>query len=66
MDGRPVLVAEPEKALLDFWYLSRGRWSMQRMGEMRFQNFEAVKVTRLRQQAPAPPAGSGSSLDRHR
>ncbi|MCP4606411.1 MAG: hypothetical protein GY847_38870 [Proteobacteria bacterium] len=34
--GKKVLVATPEKALVDFLYLSRGEWTKERMREMRF------------------------------
>jgi predicted transcriptional regulator of viral defense system len=40
-------VAEPEKALLDFWHLSTGEWGENRMVEMRFQNWEAVDQGKL-------------------
>lgn len=41
--GSRVLVARPEKALLDYWYLSRGAWTAERMAEMRFQNCDLVR-----------------------
>ncbi len=47
IDGASVLLAEPEKALLDFWHLAPGRWDLARMTEMRFQNFELVQPARL-------------------
>jgi predicted transcriptional regulator of viral defense system len=46
-----LLVAEPEKALLDLWHLGSGAWSEDRMFEMRFQNWEAVDQARLAQYA---------------
>ena len=51
IDGAKVQVATPEKALLDFWHLSAGPWTPERMAEMRFQNFDAVKPRRLEEQA---------------
>jgi len=33
--GRKVLVAAPEKALIDYWHLESGEWSAERMREMR-------------------------------
>lgn len=42
-----VLLAEPEKAMLDLWHLGRGSWTMERMREMRFQNTEQVNPGRL-------------------
>ena len=47
MEGGKAQVALPEKALLDFWHLSKGAWTMERMAEMRFQNVDAVKPRRL-------------------
>jgi len=47
MDGHGIMMAEPEKALLDFWYLEPGRWKEERMLEMRFQNVEILNMERL-------------------
>jgi hypothetical protein len=44
---RKVLLAEPEKALLDLWHLGKGRWTEQRMGSMRFQNQDIIDQARL-------------------
>ena len=33
--GRKVLIATPEKALIDHWHLEPGEWTAQRMHEMR-------------------------------
>lgn len=49
MDGVKVQVATPEKALLDFWHLSRRPWTPERMDGMRFQNLKAVDSCRLAQ-----------------
>jgi len=46
-----VLLAEPEKALLDLWHLGRGRWTEERIGAMRFQNQDIVDQARLVQYA---------------
>jgi predicted transcriptional regulator of viral defense system len=51
IDGRRVLLAEPEKALLDLWHLEPGAWDEARMAEMRFQGFELVKTRKLREYA---------------
>jgi hypothetical protein len=51
MSGHKVLVARPEKALLDFWHLESGPWDSSRMREMRFQNFDIVDPNDLRQGA---------------
>jgi hypothetical protein len=49
--GCRVLMAEPEKALLDLWHLEAGAWDEARMAEMRFQGFELVKAAKLREYA---------------
>jgi predicted transcriptional regulator of viral defense system len=49
--GRHILLASPEKALLDLWHLSKGSWGADRMTEMRFQNIEQVNDDALRQAA---------------
>ncbi len=46
--GRRVLLAEPEKALLDLWHLEAGAWDRARMAGMRFQGFELVDAAKLR------------------
>ena len=45
--GRKVLLAEPEKALLDLWHLERGPWDSERMAEMRFHAHERVDEQKL-------------------
>ncbi len=47
IDGVAVLLAEPEKALLDLWHLEPGEWTSARLAEMRFQNMEMVDSNRL-------------------
>lgn len=47
LNNAEVLLAEPEKALLDFWHLESGLWNNDRMMEMRFQNVEIVDVNKL-------------------
>ncbi len=47
ISGVKVMLAEPEKSLLDFWYLSKGPWSKERMDEMRFQNADIIDVDKL-------------------
>lgn len=37
VDGDSVLIASPEKALLDYWHLHLGEWTDHRVREMRFQ-----------------------------
>jgi predicted transcriptional regulator of viral defense system len=45
--GRKVLLADPEKALLDFWHLSAGSWTTDRLGEMRLQNPDLLDMDKL-------------------
>ncbi|MBL7219608.1 MAG: hypothetical protein ISS69_05815 [Phycisphaerae bacterium] len=45
--GRQIVVAEPEKALLDLWHLEKGVWTEDRMHEMRFQNTEVIDADKL-------------------
>ena len=46
--GADILVAEPEKALLDHWHLTAGEWTTDRLEEMRYQHVEQVEANRLR------------------
>ncbi|OGQ06274.1 MAG: hypothetical protein A2W61_02195 [Deltaproteobacteria bacterium RIFCSPLOWO2_01_44_7] len=48
MDETLVWIAEPEKALFDFFYLSKGLWTQARMEEMRFQNLEIFNKKKLK------------------
>lgn len=43
-----IVVAEPEKALLDHWHLSPGEWTSERLEEMRYQHIDVVHEGRLR------------------
>lgn len=45
------LMAVPEKAILDLFYLSPGEWSRERIVEMRFQNVDQIDGDRLRELA---------------
>ncbi|MEA2069277.1 MAG: hypothetical protein U9P12_08760 [Verrucomicrobiota bacterium] len=47
IDEAAVLLADPEKALLDLWHLEPGAWTPARLLEMRFQNMELVDPNRL-------------------
>lgn len=47
IDQQKVLIATPEKALLDLWHILKGEWPMERMASMRFQNFENVSLEKL-------------------
>jgi predicted transcriptional regulator of viral defense system len=50
-DRGSYCLAVPEKALLDFFYLSRGDWSEARHLEMRWQNAEEVDRQALKRMA---------------
>jgi len=41
------LLAEPEKTLLDLFYLMEGEWTAERIYEMRFQELDIIKKERL-------------------
>jgi len=47
MGDKRVLIADPEKALLDLWYLEHGAWSRERMEAMRFQNQDVIDEEKL-------------------
>lgn len=49
--GSTILVARPEKALLDHWHLSAGEWTKDRLAEMRYQNMKIVDHRRLQEYA---------------
>ena len=51
LGGAKVMLAEPEKALLDLWHLMSGPWPTRRMEEMRFQNTENVNAGKLEKYA---------------
>jgi predicted transcriptional regulator of viral defense system len=46
--GQEILVAEPEKALLDHWHLTAGEWTEERIEEMRYQHVNKVTEAKLR------------------
>ncbi len=45
--GGTLLVAEPEKALLDHWHFSPGEWTVERLDEMRYQNLNVIDTKRI-------------------
>lgn len=51
IDGQKVLIAVPEKALLDLWHIENREWTTERMASMRFQNFEIVSRKKLEKYA---------------
>jgi predicted transcriptional regulator of viral defense system len=46
--GGDIVVAEPEKAILDHWHLTPGEWTTARLEEMRYQNVSLIGEDRLR------------------
>lgn len=50
-EGREILLAAPEKALLDHWHLTPGEWTPARLAEMRYQNQDRVAEAKLREYA---------------
>jgi len=46
-----VRIAEPEKAMLDLWYMEQGPWSRFRLTEMRYQNIDRLDVNRMQDYA---------------
>lgn len=49
LDGTAVKMAEPEKALLDFFHLTKGAWTEARLMEMRFQSLAQIDWKTLAQ-----------------
>lgn len=47
IDGNEVWIAQPEKALLDFWHLTPGEWTEDRLAEMRWQNTDQIDTVQL-------------------
>ena len=45
--GSKVMVASPEKALIDIWHLTPGLWTAERMREMRFATSDLVDTSKL-------------------
>jgi hypothetical protein len=39
--------ATPEKALLDYWYWTRGEWTVDRMRELRLQQVDTIDITAI-------------------
>ena len=46
-----VMVAEPEKALLDHWHLTPGEWTAARLTEMRYQHMDRIAEDKLQSYA---------------
>lgn len=51
IDRQKVLIAAPEKALLDLWHIEDGEWTTERMAGMRFQSLEMVSLKKLNKYA---------------
>jgi predicted transcriptional regulator of viral defense system len=48
ISNQEVRVADPEKALLDYWHLTSGEWTTTRLKEMRFQHVDLISGERLK------------------
>lgn len=48
IDGTLVWIADPEKALLDYFHLHHGEWTAARLAEMRLQNLDSIDVKKLK------------------
>lgn len=51
IDGTSVWIADPEKALLDYFHLHPGAWTAARLAEMRLQNLDSIDVKTLKKYA---------------
>ena len=47
LSGQVIFMATPEKALLDFFYLKQVKVSLDYLIELRLQNLENIKITKL-------------------
>jgi predicted transcriptional regulator of viral defense system len=47
MGGFTIRIAEPEKALLDYWHLNSGVWTPERLEAMRLQQMETIDAVKL-------------------
>jgi len=47
IEETPVWIAEPEKALLDYFHFNQGEWTKERLEEMRFQNLDGIDFIKL-------------------
>ena len=48
IDGQLIMIANPEKALIDHWHLNSGEWDYDRLGGMRYQGFDLLDIERMR------------------
>ncbi len=48
IQDQEVWLATPEKALLDYFYLTSGEWSLGRLESLRFQQLNTIKTERLK------------------
>ena len=47
VDGHSIMIANPEKALLDHWHLNSGEWDYDRLKGMRYQSFDLLDNERM-------------------
>jgi hypothetical protein len=50
-DQKTFMLGEPEKVLLDLFFLIKGEWTEKRIKEMRFQNLSIIKKEKLQKYA---------------
>lgn len=58
-----VFMAKPEKALLDFFYFSKGEWTDSRHEEMRWQNLNVIHINDLHKMSTYFPERVLNALD---
>ena len=51
IDGQSIMIAHPEKALLDHWHLNSGEWDYDRLKGMRYQGFDLLDTQRMHSHA---------------
>lgn len=47
VQGNQIWMADPEKALLDYWHLESGEWTKERLMTMRFQQGDIIELQKL-------------------
>jgi len=47
VQGTQIWLADPEKALLDYWHLESGEWTKDRLMTMRFQQGDIIELQKL-------------------
>ena len=47
VQGHQIWLADPEKALLDYWHLESGEWTKERLMTIRFQQGDMIELQKL-------------------